>query len=429
MLKSLFTAVSGLNATSLAMGVVGNNISNVNTIGFKGSRYNFADLLSSSIGNVNIGGGVRLSSTVPNLMQGSIITTGVVTDLAIDGDGFFIVNDGEGNYYTRAGGFIIDKDGNLVTPEGYKLQGWQVNENGTISSTLGDINIANAVCEAQATSSVNLKVNLDSTASPPSNAAWWSSYTPGSTLSSSPPADSYNYSTTLTVYDSLGNDHAVNVYFVKDATTPNTWAAHYVYTDSSGNLTYAGSQTLTFNSDGSLYDDNSSTGINFDFGGGAAAQTINFDYGTGTNEGGTGLDGSTQFSLPFSTNFLGQDGYPAGSLVNISIDTDGIIHGLFSNGEVKKLYQIALTTFTSPYNLAKVGDNLYSQTGSSGQAIVGTPNSGGRGRILSGSLEMSNVDLATEFTNMILVQRAFQANARVVTTSDEILTELVNLKR
>ncbi len=431
MLKSLFTAVSGLNTTSLAMGVIGNNISNVNTVGFKSSRYDFADLLYSSIGKVNIGGGVRLSSTIPNLIQGSIITTGKSTDLAIDGDGFFIVNNGEGNYYTRAGSFILDKDGYLVTPEGYRLQGWKINEDGTINSVLGNISLSDAVCEARASSNINLKVNLNADAEAPSNGSWWTSYTPGSTLSSSPPSDAYNYSTTITVYDSLGKDHAVSVYFAKDPTTPNTWTAHYVYTNADGDLVYAGSQTLNFNPNGSLRDDNDNSGISFDFGGGADTQTIAFNYGTGTDEesGATGLDGSTQFSLPFSTNFLGQDGYPAGSLTDISVDANGVIYGLFSNGQTKKLYQIALAKFISPYNLAKIGDNLYAQTGSSGQPVIGTPNTGGRGRILSGSLEMSNVDLATSFTNMILIQRAFQANARVITTSDQMLTELVNLKR
>ena len=429
MLKSLFTSLSGLGATSLAMGTIGNNIANVNTIGFKGSRNTFADLLASSIGNLSIGGGVRVSSTIPNLMQGSIITTGITTDLAIDGNGFFIVNDNEANYYTRAGNFILDKDGYLVTPEGYKLQGWELSDTGTISSTLGAINLANVVSKAQATTNVNLKVNLDARESAPSNATWWSSYAAGDTLTSSPPSDAFNYSTTLTVYDSLGNDHAVSIYFVKDSTTDNTWAAHYVYTNADGDLVYAGSQNLSFNSDGSLYDDNSSSAITIDFGGGAASQNVTFDYGTGTNEGGTGLDGSAQFSLPFSTNFLGQNGYPGGDLVNISIDSDGVIDGLFSNGQVKRLYQIALANFASPWNLSKVGDNLYNSTTASGQAVVGVPNTGGRGKILSGSLEMANVDLATEFTNMILIQRAFQANARVITTSDEMLTELVNLKR
>jgi len=415
MLKSLFTSLSGLTSNSLALGVIGNNIANVNTVGFKGSKAIFADLLGSSLGSLVIGSGVRISSVLPNFLQGSVKTTGNVTDLAIDGDGFFIVSDGERKYYTRAGEFILNDDGLLVSPQGYKLQGWALNEAGEITGVLGDINLSNLVTEARATSIVNLKVNLDATESPPTNP-----FDPDD-------PESYNYSTTVTVYDSLGNSHAVTVYFVK--TSDNHWTARYIYEDATGNTLEAGTQDLVFNDDGSLQTDNSSTPITFNFGGGAASQDIQFDYGTGTSEGGTGLDGSTQFSLPCSTTFLGQDGYPAGSLVGISIQDDGTIDGLFSNGKVKHLYKIALANFISPWNLAKIGDNLYAATGTSGQAIIGAPRTGGRGKILSSSLEMSNVDLATEFTNMILTQRAFQANARVITTSDEILNEVVNLKR
>jgi len=417
MLKSLFTGVSGLNAMSMAMGTIGNNIANVNTVGFKGMRNLFADLLASSVGKVSIGGGVRLSSTTPSFSQGSIITTGNTTDLAIDGDGFFIIDTGDGTYYSRSGIFLLDADGYLVTPEGYKVQGWQLDENGTINSTLSDINLANIMTAAKATSTVKLKTNLNAEADIITAAFDWND------------PSTYNYSTTLTVYDSLGKAHAISVYFVK--TADNTWDAHYVYVDGTGTTVEASTtQTITFNSDGSLDDDNSGTAINFSFGGGAASpQAIYFDYGTGTSEGGTGLDGSTQYATPFSTNFLGQDGYTAGDLKSISINEDGIIEGLFSNGQVRNLYQIALADFVSPWNLIKIGDNLFAETGASGQPIIDVPNTGGRGKIISGALEMSNVDLATEFTNLILVQRAFQANARVITTSDEMLTELVNLKR
>ena len=415
MLKSLFTSLSGLRGNSLAMGAIGNNIANVNTIGFKASRPVFADLLGATMGSLEIGGGVRMSSVLPNFTQGSISTTGNNMDIAIDGDGFFIVSDGSGDYYTRAGQFILDKDGYMVTPEGYRLQGWAVNDNGSLSGVLGDINLSNIVSEARATSSVDLKVNLDAMDDVPTGA-----FDPND-------PSTYNYSTAITVYDSLGNSHAVTVYFVK--TGANAWTAHYYYSDALGSTVEAGTQNITFNSDGSLKQDNSGTAVSFDFGGGAAVQDIVFDYGTGTDEGGTGLDGSTQFSLPSSTTFLGQDGYPAGSLKDISINDDGTIDGLFTNGQVKHLYKIALANFVSPWNLAKVGDNLYAATGNSGQPIIGPPLTGGRGKVLSGSLEMSNVDLAAEFTNIILTQRAFQANSRVITTSDEILTEVVNLKR
>ncbi len=417
MLKSLFTSLSGLRSSSLAMGVIGNNVANVNTVGFKSSRSEFAEILSSSLGaNINIGGGVQLVATVPDFQQGSVVTTGKVTDLAIDGEGFFIVSNGEGNFYTRAGTFVIDKDGYLVNPEGYRLQGWSIDEaTGALGSVLGDINLSGVSMPAKASSLINLKVNFDAR----------TSINTGSFDPNDP--STYDFSTSVTLYDSLGISHAVNVYFVKVG--DNTWKAHYYYTNSSGSQVEAGTQTITFNSDGSLKDDGSSTPITFDFGGGAASQEVVFNYGVGTDEGGTGLDGSTQFSSNFSVNFLGQDGYPAGDLVSISIWDDGTVEGLFSNGKTKKLYKIALAKFPSPWNLKRLGSNLFAISGTSGDPIVGLAKTGGRGKILSGSLEMSNVDLANEFTSMILIQRAFQANARVITTSDQMLTELVNLKR
>ena len=421
MLKSLFTAVSGLRAQNLAMGIIGNNIANVNTIGFKGDRFSFADLMSASLAgstNIQVGSGVMMSNVLPIFTQGSIVTTGNPLDLAIDGNGFFVVSNGNNNFYTRAGQFIINEDGDLITPEGYALQGWGVNEKGQIIKSMGNINLANITCPPKATESVELKLNLDAR----EESKTWN-FSGGN---SPPDPDTYNYSTTITIYDSLGNGHSVTVYFVK--TGDNAWTAHYIYKDADGNYKEAGSQDLSFNDGskegkpaGSLADDNDDTPISFDFGG-VPAVKVTFDYGTGT-------DGTTQYAKDSTVNFISQDGNAAGSLENISIDEDGYVVGIFSNGETKRLYRIALATFTNPWNLEKVGNNLYTVTGSSGQPLIGTPNTGQKGKILSGSLEQSNVDLATEFTNMILTQRAFQANARVITASDEILTELINLKR
>ena len=431
MLKSLFTAVSGLRAQNLAMGIIGNNIANVNTIGFKGDRFSFADLMSASLAGstgIQVGSGVMMSNVLPIFTQGSIVTTGNPLDLAIDGNGFFVVSNGNNNFYTRAGQFIINEDGDLITPEGYALQGWGVNENGQIIESMGNINLANITCPPKATESVELKLNLDAR----EESKTWN-FSEGD---SPPDPDTYNYSTTITIYDSLGNGHSVTVYFVK--TGDNAWTAHYIYKDADGNYKEAGSQDLSFNDGseegkpaGSLADDNDDTPISFDFGGGVPAVEVTFDYGTGTDEDppGTGLDGTTQYAEDSAVNFISQDGNAAGSLENISIDEDGYVVGIFSNGETKRLYRIALATFTNPWNLEKVGNNLYAVTGSSGQPLIGAPNTGEKGKILSGSLEQSNVDLATEFTNMILTQRAFQANARVITASDEILTELINLKR
>ena len=423
MIKSMFTAITGLRANNLAMGVIGNNVANINTWGFKAQRYSFADILGASIGNLRVGGGTRLSNITPNFTQGSVLNTGNPLDMAIDGNGFFIVKDplSDTDYYTRVGEFIVDDAGNITTPEGYILQGWTVDENGNVGTTLENINIANISSLPQKTSEVKIGMNLNSEDSKPT-ADW------DLDPSNGPTDDSYNYSTNIVVYDTYGAAHTVSLYFRK--TGDNQWEVHYVYKDDSGQYQEAGTQQLVFNDGsndnpaGSLKTDNSSTKITFPWG------EISFDYGTGTDEGGSGLDGTTQFAQDSNVSFIHQDGQEPGALTrDVTIDEDGYLYGIFSNGTIRPLYKIPIANFASPWNLEELGNNVYGITNKSGQPIIGDAGSGGRGKILSGYLEQSNVDLATEFTNLILSQRAFQANARIITTSDELLTELVNLKR
>ncbi len=421
MIKSMFTAITGLRANNLAMGVIGNNVANINTWGFKAQRYSFADILGASVGNVRIGGGTRLSKITPNFSQGSVLNTGNPLDMAIDGNGFFIVKDplADTDYYTRVGQFIVDDEGNISTPEGYILQGWAIDEDGNVSSTLKNINIANLSSLPKATSQVKIGMNLNREDDVP--AISWSLDS-----NTGPAQGSYNYSTNTVVYDAYGSAHTVNLYFRK--TGDNQWEVHYVYKDDQGQYKEAGTQNLVFNTDpaGSLKTDNSDTAINFS----DWNLSIKFDYGTGTDEGGTGLDGTTQFSGDSNVSFIHQNGQEAGSLTrDLTIDEKGYLYGIFSNGTIRPLYKIPIANFISPWNLEELGNNIYGVTNNSGQPIVGDAGSGGRGKILSGYLEQSNVDLSTEFTNLILSQRAFQANARIITTSDELLSELVNLKR
>ncbi|NOY65763.1 MAG: flagellar hook-basal body complex protein [Nitrospirae bacterium] len=212
----------------------------------------------------------------------------------------------------------------------------------------------------------------------------------------------------------------------------NAWTVHYVHEDptSPGELVDAGTQNLTFGQNGELTNDNSSTAISFTFGSGILApQNIYFNYGTGTAEGGTGLDGTSQYASEFAVTNLTQDGYAAGALKNINIEQNGIITGIFTNGQTRIIGQIALAKFAAPTELTKIGRNLYGESYSSGQPIVGAASSGGLGRVLSNTLEISNVDLAEEFIKMISAQRGFQANSRIITTTDDLLQELVNLKR
>lgn len=426
-LTSLFSGVSGLNANSTDISVIGNNIANMNTVGFKASRTSFADVLSQSLsggtGTSQIGRGVFLSSVNPIFTQGSFETTSNALDLAIDGDGFFLVEDSSGAvFYTRAGQFSIDKDGNVVNPEGLILQGYQVDSAGNITGTIDDLNLSSSTSPPRATENVEISANLDSSSTIPA------------AFDVNDPTNTSNFSTAITVYDSLGNGHLTTVYFRKslETATGNTWEWYAVVDGSelTGGVTAIQAQgTLTFDTTGAM-DTVTTTSSDFDFSGGATqSQAINFDFGSTLAGGGTGLDGTTQFGSSSATVFLNQDGYASGALEGFSINQEGSITGLFTNGQTRVLGQVALATFNNPEGLTMMGENLYAESFDSGQPIIGAPNTAGRGDVISNSLELSNVDLGEEFINLIIAQRGFQANSRIITTTDEILGELVNLKR
>ncbi len=432
MLTALYSAISGLNANGVSLSVIGDNVANMNTIGFKTSRISFGDVLSQTItgiaGNSQVGRGVLVTGVSPLFTQGSFETTASALDMAIDGEGFFIVSDGSGRLYTRAGQFALDKNGRVVNPDGYVLQGYQADAAGNITGTIADITITTQQAPANRTSTVSLTLNLDASDSVPGAAFTLDGNGDGT---SDDPAN-YNFSTQITVYDSQGDAHEITAYFVK--TAANTWTVHYVYPNPSSPTTLldAGTQTLTFGTNGELVDDNSSTAIDFNFGSSVVnPQSIYFNYGTGTGEtpAGTGLDGTTQYASEYAVLNLTQDGYPAGSLRNLNIEQDGTITGIFTNGQTRVIGRIALAKFAAPQGLTKMGKNLFAESYSSGQPIVGPASSGGLGRVLSNTLELSNVDLAEEFIKMISAQRGFQANSRIITTTDDLLQELVNLKR
>jgi flagellar hook protein FlgE len=426
MLTSLYTAITGMNANGTWLSVIGDNIANMNTTGFKASRVAFGDVLAGVVGSLQVGRGVLISDISPLFTQGSFETTSNGLDLSIDGDSFFMVSDAGARYYTRAGQFSIDKDGYIVNPEGLILQGYLADTSGNITGTLGDLQIAVRQSLAQATTTASVALNLDAT-----GAIQTSAFTlDGNGDGTDNDPLNYNFSNTITVYDSQGGAHQVTLYFAK--TADNTWDVHYVNPDPTtpSVLVDAGTQALTFDTNGALIDDNSGSSINLDFGGSVTTpQAISFDYGTGTAEGGDGLDGTTQFASNFGVMHLSQDGYPAGSLDNMTISENGIITGIFTNGQTRAIGQIGLAKFIAPDSLAKLGRNLYSESFDSGQPIVGMADTSGLGRVLSNSLELSNVDLADEFVKMISAQRGFQANSRIITTTDELLQELVNLKR
>lgn len=432
MLTALYTGASGMDANSTALSVVGDNIANLNTTGFKGARVNFGDVLSQTItgaaGSSQVGLGVRVDRISSQFTQGSFENTGNVLDMAIDGDGFFVLKAGAAKAYTRAGQFSLDKNGYVVNSEGYRLQGFIPDSSGTINGVTGDINFSNQQSKTKETTTADIAVNLNGTGTVQTNAFTLDGN--GDGIENDPA--NYNESTTIKVYDSLGGAHDINIYYCKTGT--GAWTAHYVHADptNSESLVEAGSQTLTFGTDGSLTDDGGTVPIAFNFGVGVVTpQAVTFNYGSGTGEtqAGTGFDGSTQFSAPFSVSQLTQDGYGASEGAVISISETGIVSASFTNGQSRTIGQVALGCFMDPTSLAKLGKNLYGETYASGQAVVASPEISGAGRVLSNTLELSNVDLAHEFVKLISAQRAFQANSRIITTTDDLLQELVNLKR
>ncbi len=697
-LTSLYAGVSGLNVNGDSISVIGNNIANSNTVGFKSGRVQFQDIVSKSIGgggSSQIGRGVHTGNISTLFTQSSFETTSRTTDLAIDGDGYFIVQDNGINYYTRAGDFIFDKDGFMVNSSDLQVQGWKVDESGNTIGDITDINISDVSSSSKATTEVSIGANLDSTAetkfvitdnnnqlviggvteplvfnsgtytgetlaaamqdkirtglgnnnfdvtysnvtgkftfanntgsdvtfdlangydpsaSPPTGSTIKEligmpvkdrdgnagpddfvvadgstaigdtprltdklfyvnnnnntiiftddghefqavipvqstpyttlKYDSGGTIEDDPSSmaaaletalngatatdgsstlsntyavdydddtgkftircsagtadvtfnwddertsaeqllgfaseyDTNNtltvnsfsitggtgyiesvyspntvfdptaatYSTALNVYDTLGSPHTITLYFKKVSSNNWEWYASMSSEDLDNGIPdgingtpqpmmVGGGGTLEFNPNGSLKSVTGNDDIYFNFAGGAdLLQPIDINFGTSSSEGGSGLDGTTQYANASATFSQSQDGFPAGALSGVNVGRDGLISGVFSNGEIKPLAQLALAMFQSPWGLAKEGNNLWAETVESGNVSVGLPKTAGRGEIASNSLEQSNVDIATEFVRMIAAQRAYQANARMITTSDDLLQEVVNLKR
>ncbi|GEN80620.1 flagellar hook protein FlgE [Actinotalea fermentans] len=391
MLRSLFSGISGLRAHQTMLDVTGNNIANVNTTGFKASQTQFQDTLSQvltnagaaqdGVGGTNpaqVGLGVRVAGITTNFQQGAAQLTNRSTDMMISGDGFFVVRKGTEQLYTRAGAFDFDATGQLVTPDGGLVQGWAADAAGNIDTNgqLVDLRLPIAtLMGAAATTSATFEGNL------PSEAAV------GTTLNRD-----------VDVYAADGTVSTLALAFTRTA-------AGWDVSGAIGATNATGS--MTFNADGTQ-----ATGGSLTVGG------VTVDLSTIT--GFAGLD-----TVEAST----QNGRAAGTLQSFTINADGTLLGSFSNGLKQALGRVALSTFTNPAGMEKAGGSLYRTTVNSGDAQIGAAGTGGRGDLTGGALEMSNVDLSAEFTNLIIAQRGFQANSRVITTSDELLQELVNLKR
>ena len=463
MMRSLYSGVSGLQNHQIRMDVLGNNISNVNTTGFKKGRVTFQDLLSQTmsgaarptdeVGGVNpkqVGLGMLVATIDTIHTQGSLQTTGVMTDVAIQGEGFFILQDGEKSFYSRAGAFSLDEDGTLVNPaNGMRVQGW-------IAETVGEETFINTAADledliipvggkdpARATTIVSFASNLDKR----------TPIIPPGVAPDAPIVREGTWRTTLDVFDSFGRAHQLEVQFTRDPLIANRWRAVVevdpdaevaTNTDVAGGLAAEPNVFFVdFDNNGVLQsvldaDLNvlGDTGdllvpVAFDVpeadavAGAAYRQTLNLNLGTV----GSAQTSLTQYGSASSAKMIEQDGYTMGYLESFKIDQSGVITGIYSNGANRELGQIAMASFTNPGGLEKAGENTYVVSNNSGEPNIGESGIAGKGKIMAGALEMSNVDLAEQFTDMIVTQRGFQANSRTITTSDQMLQELLTLKR
>jgi flagellar hook protein FlgE len=424
-LSSLYTGVSGMTAQGEALGVIGDNIANANTIGFKASRAEFQDIISKNLkgilGGNQIGRGVKIGAVNPILSQGNVDATEKVTDLAISGDGYFKVKGSDGESYTRDGSFHFDREGYLTTNDNQKVQGFSVDEKGNIVNKMTDVKFPRALIPAKATKELKMDLNLDSRMEATKK------------FDIKDPYSTSHYSTGLEMYDSQGNKHLVSFFFNK--TADRQWDykglvdGKEITSGEEGQMSQVCAGKLSFTVDGKL-DSQETTESNFNFKGGALqGQQVKLNFGDAIKDGGKGLDGTKQYGKNSDLISWHQDGAAAGTITGLSFNDDGLLTAVYSNGQAADLAQIALAKFENPEALFKVGNNRLKESRDSGTASLGGPGAAGRGKLFAKSLERSTVDLATEFVNMIQNQRGFQANAKTITTTDELLNEVIQLKR
>ncbi|MFC0677097.1 flagellar hook protein FlgE [Lysobacter korlensis] len=401
-------SLSGMNAASSDLNVTSNNIANANTTGFKESRAEFADVFAVSAygGSQNaIGAGVRLAKVAQQFGQGNIDFTGKTLDMALSGRGFFTLSNQGAQVYSRAGNFGADRDGFVVNPAGHRLQVYAPTPSGVGFDTgrMIDLRLSTNDSPPRATSSIDVLTNLPANATPP-------------TITPVDPNDpvTYNHTTSLTVYDSLGASHSQSMYYVKTA-NPNEWQVH-TYID--GNAIGA-PQTLQYSGTGALVAP--ATGRlalpPYDPGNGSVPMNITLELGD-----------STQYGERFAVASLSQDGYTTGRLSGVEVSAEGIVSARYTNGVSTPLGQVALTSFANPQGLTSQGDNVWSESFESGQARRGAAGSSDFGSVQGGALEASNVDMTAQLVNMITAQRNFQANAQMISTQDQITQAVINIR-
>ena len=418
---ALGIALSGLNAASKQMDVIGNNIANVNSTGFKQSRAEFADVFASAqfTSGQAIGSGVRLASVNQNFTQGTVEFTGNALDVAINGDGFFVMSDGGTQTYTRNGQFHVDKDGFIVNSQGLLVQGFGADSSGAITGAITDMTVPTGDNQPSASTEVKMGLNLNA-----------QDTTPASSPFDPLDPDTYTRATSLTVYDSLGASHVATTYYVKTATA-NEWKMHFALdgneidmdsADSDGDGDTAG-RLLVFDGSGAIttpatpYLITAATIPTGTLGSGASALDLNFDVGS-----------LTQYGSPFSVDELSQDGFTTGRLTSVDISSEGVLFARYDNGQSTSVGQIALANFSNVQGLSQLGDTTWAETFESGAALVGTPGSSSMGQLQGGGLENANVDLTEMLVKLITAQRNFQANAKTIETESAITQTIINLR-
>jgi len=420
---SFSAGLAGLNANSVYLSVIGNNLANINTIGFKSSSVTFMDLVSQTIGGSSanpkqVGLGVTTGAISPIFSQGAIENTREATNVAIQGNGFFVVRGAGGNAYTRAGNFSFNSDGKLVTPDGYFVQGYT-----SIDATTGaiittgqpaDITVPPGVLRApKATTQFRTQTNLDSSA-----------------------ADGATFTTSVQIYDSLGKPHIATILYTKTAasswsyeiTVPSTEATGTAGT-TVGTVRIGTTGTISFDGTGKMTAPTADVVLSgpTSWTNGATVNAITWDLVDGVAPTQTGT--LTGYAAASATSSISQNGAASGMIDNMSISADGTISATLGAGQTVPLAQLAIASFNNPKGLLKLGSNKFAEGQAAGIPNVGVAGTGGRGTLIGSALEQSNVDIAQEFTQMILAQRGYQANSKAITVSDELLVETLNLKR
>lgn len=455
---SFQTALTGLSAAQGNLSVTANNLANSSTTGFKSSRAEFSDIYATSVygsSSTAIGGGVKLASVAQQFAQGSIDFTDNPLDLAISGEGFFRLEDNGSILYSRAGMFHVDQNGYLVNGTGQQLTGYQASPTGVITGQLGSLLVDTSNQAPSATGALTVDGGISAILNLDSNSA---TIDPAVTPFDRNDPGSYTSSTSMTTYDSLGNPLLTTVYFARrPATVPgiSEWDVHtwVTATDSAGTRTEieippaggaAGdAAVLTFDTDGQLTSVTPQTGsgfaINYDaaagnyivydpVSGAPTAQTLADITGGAFADFDLDMAGSTQYGSPFGVSVLAQDGYSTGQLTGVDVNDSGVLYARYSNGQSRALGQVALANFANAQGLQPVGDTMWVESFDSGAALVGSPGSATLGLLQSGALESSNVDISKQLVNMIIAQRDFQANAKMISTQDQITQTIINIR-